>query len=240
MPKLHILAFGAHPDDVELSCSGTLLKHLALGHQVGIIDLTRGELGTRGTSKTRDLETKNATSIMRIRYRENLSLKDGFFKNDEAHQLKITSAIRTYQPDIVLCNALDDRHPDHGRAAHLVSDSCFLSGLLKIKTRDAEGNKQLPWRPRLVLHYIQDRYCTPSFLVDISGYMKVKMEAIRAYKTQFFNPDSKEPGTYISSPVFLNSLENRAAEFGRIIGVDYAEGFTCERIFGVNDLNTLI
>lgn len=238
--KVKILAFGAHPDDVELSCSGTLIKHVAMGDKVAIVDLTYGELGTRGSKESRMQESDRAAGIMQVSFRECLAFKDGFFKNDEEHQKKIIEVIRKYRPDIVLCNAFHDRHPDHGRGSSLVSDSCFLSGLSKITTFDANQTIQPAWRPSAVYHYIQDRYLAPSFLVDISGFMEKKMEAIKAYKTQFYDVDSKEPATYISNPKFLDNITSRAAEFGRIIGVDYAEGFTSERLFGVQNLNVLI
>jgi len=240
MYKTDILAFGAHPDDVELSCSGTLAKHAAAGHRIAIADLTRGELGTRGSVASRDAESKEATRIIGALYRENLNLKDGFFKNDEQHQLAVIRIIRKYQPDIILCNAISDRHPDHGRASALVSECCFLSGLVKIETKDEAGQQQQPWKPRNIYHYIQDRYHTPAFVVDISGFMEHKMNSIQAYKTQFYDPKSNEPATYISSPEFLMSIKNRDAEFGRLTGVAFAEGFTAERIVGVRSLHDLL
>lgn len=237
--QLHILAFGAHPDDVELSCSGTLAKHISLGKKAGIVDLTRGELGTRGTAEIRDKEAEEAGKILGIAVRENLKFKDGFFANDEKHQLEIIKIIRKYQPQIILANALDDRHPDHGRAAKLVADACFLSGLIKVETTD-NGQKQNCWRPKAVYHYIQDRYMKPDFVVDISGFLKQKMDSYLAYKSQFYDDKSKEPSTYISSPEFLNSITMRAAEFGRIIGVQHAEGFCSQRLVGVTNLFELI
>jgi len=233
--KVDILAFGSHPDDVELSCSGTIISHIAAGFRVAVVDLTEGELGTRGSAETRKKESEAASSIMRIHYRENLGFKDGFFMNDEAHQLKVIEMIRKFRPEIVLCNALHDRHPDHGRGSRLVSDSCFLSGLVKIK-----GENQAPWKPRAVYHYIQDRYIQPSFVIDISGFIQQKMDCIKAYSTQFYDPSSKEPETYISSPAFLTSIVSRNAEFGRLIGVEHAEGFTAERLFGVKDMLSII
>jgi bacillithiol biosynthesis deacetylase BshB1 len=239
MDKVYMLAFGSHPDDVELSCSGTIIKHTSAGDRAAVIDLTRGELGTRGTVQTRNEEAQNASRIMNLTARENLDLPDGFFTSSEQNLLAVIGKIRKYKPSIVLCNAMHDRHPDHAKGSSLVSDACFLSGLIKIKTRE-ENQEQEPWRPTAVYHYIQDRYIQPSFLVDITGFIEQKMECIRAYKTQFHNPGSSEPQTYISSPLFLNSIHDRAAEFGRIIGVGYAEGFVSERLFGVNSLKSLI
>jgi bacillithiol biosynthesis deacetylase BshB1 len=238
--KLDILAFGSHPDDVELSCAGTLLKHIASGRKAGIIDLTRGELGTRGSAETRDKEAAESARIMGVAVRENLGFADGFFVNDKSHQLEIIERIRKHQPEIVLANALNDRHPDHGKAARLVADGCFLAGLSKIKSVDDHGIVQQPWRPRLILHYIQDRYIKPDILVDISDFMEKKMECIKAFRSQFYDPDSKEPETYISSKQFLDSLMQRPMELGRIIGVRYAEGFNSERLFGVNNLFDII
>lgn len=237
--KTDILAIGVHPDDVEISAAGTLLVHLALGKTVGIIDLTRGELGTRGTALTRDEEATNAAKILGVHFRENLKMADGFLQNDKAHQLEIIKRIRKYQPEIVLCNAIDDRHPDHGRASKLTSDACFLSGLIKIET-EYEGEIQNAWRPKVVYHYTQDRYIHPDFVVDISGFMDIKEESLRAYKTQFYNADSNEPQTYISSPEFFQSIINRNSEMGRQIGVKYAETFTTERFIGVKNLFDLI
>ena len=237
--KIDILAFGVHPDDVELSCAGTIAKHISLGKKVVIADLTRGELGTRGTAEIRDKEAEDAAKILGVSARENLNFKDGFFSNDEKHQLEIVKLIRKYQPEIILANAIDDRHPDHGRAAKLIDDACFISGLIKVETL-LDGAKQNAWRPKAVYHYIQDRYIKPDFLVDISGFMKQKMDSYLAYKSQLYDKNSKEPATYISSQQFLDSITSRASEFGRIIGVEYAEGFCTHRLAGVKNLFDLI
>lgn len=237
--RLDILAFGAHPDDVELGCSGTIAKEISLGKKVGIIDLTRGELGTRGTAQTRDEEAAEAAKILGVSVRENLNFRDGFFVNDEAHQLEIIKMIRKYQPEIVLCNAITDRHIDHGKGSKLVSDACFLSGLSKIET-ELNGEKQTHFRPKLVYHYIQWKNIEPDFVVDISGFMDVKMESVKAYKTQFYDPNSNEPTTPITSKNFLNSIEYRAMDLGRLVGVEHAEGFTVERYLTVNSLGDLM
>jgi bacillithiol biosynthesis deacetylase BshB1 len=218
--KLDILVMAAHPDDAELSCSGTILKHIAAGKKVGIVDFTRGELGTRGTHEIRLQESADATKILGLHARENLGIRDGFFRNDEKTQLKLIEIIRKYQPDIVLANALVDRHPDHGKGAQLAIDACFLSGLRQIKTGDLSA-----WRPAQVYHYIQDRYLEPDFVVDISAHWDQKEAAIRAFKSQFFDPNSTEPTSYISSPDFLNFIQARAMEMGHKIGVKYGEGF---------------
>lgn len=233
--KLDILAFGAHPDDVELGCGATIVKEIANGKKVGIIDLTRGELGTRGTAETRDAEAKNASKILGVSVRENLKFADGFFVNDKASQLEIIKMIRKYQPEIVLCNAIDDRHIDHAKGSKLVSDACFLSGLIKIGT-NVENKPQKPWRPKQVYHYIQWKNIEPDFVVDVSNYMKTKIEAVLAYKTQFYDAKSKDPETPISSKNFSDSIAYRAGDMGRIIGVDYAEGFTVERYLAVDSL----
>lgn len=237
--KLDILAFGAHPDDVELGCAGTILKEVSLGKKVGIVDLTRGELGTRGTAETRDEEAKMASQILGVSVRENLAMRDGFFVNDEMHQLEVIKMIRKYKPEIVLCNAIDDRHIDHGKGSKLVSDSCFLSGLVKIETL-IEGIKQEAWRPKVVYHYIQWKNLNPDFVVDITGFEDKKVQAILAYKTQFYDPDSTEPATPITSKNFLESLNYRAQDLGRLVGVEYAEGFTAERCLAVNSLADLL
>lgn len=236
--KLDILAFGAHPDDVELTSAGTLLKHKAHGYKVGIADLTQGQLGTRGSAAERLAEAADAARILGLDVRENLGMEDGFFRNDEAHQLKVIEVLRAYRPEIVLCNSVRDRHIDHGRASGLVSDACFLAGLAKIETR-RNGNTQEPWRPKAVYHYIQDRYIEPDLLVDISDFYEKKTEVLMAYKTQFFNPGLSLPETPISSRDFLDFLEGRARDLGRTIGVRYAEGFTVERTPGVEDLMRL-
>jgi len=236
--KLDILAFGAHPDDVELGCSGTIAKEISLGKKVGIIDLTRGELGTRGSVAIRNAESKKATQILGVAVRENLDMRDGFFINDEAHQLKIIEMIRKYQPEIVLCNAIQDRHIDHGKGSKLVSDACFLSGLRKIET-SLNGESQQAWRPKVVYHYIQWENLQPDFVVDISGFIDVKMESILAYSSQFYDPNSKEPESPISSKNFLDSVKYRALDLGRIIGVAHGEGFTVERYLAVNSLSDL-
>jgi N-acetylglucosamine malate deacetylase 1 len=236
--KLDILAFGAHPDDVELGASGTIAKEISLGKKVGIIDLTRGELGTRGTKEIRDAEAKNAAEILGVSIRENLQFRDGFFINDELHQLEIIKMIRKYKPEIVLCNAIDDRHIDHGKGSKLVSDACFLSGLTKIET-EVEGSKQLAWRPKNVYHYIQWKNIEPDFVVDITGFMDKKMSSVLAYSSQFYDSNSKEPVTPITSKNFLDSISYRAQDLGRIVGVDFAEGFTVERYLAVNSLDNL-
>lgn len=238
--KLDVLAFGAHPDDIELGCSGTILKLKAQGYKVGVVDLTKGELGTRGTEKIRSDETAEATKIMALDTRLNLGLADGFFTNDFEHQLKVIQAIRKFQPDIVLCNAIEDRHPDHAKGSQLVSDACFYSGLQKIKSFDHIGETQLAWRPKAIYHYIQFWNIKPDFVVDISEFMDKKITAVKAYSSQFYNPESKEPETIISSKGFLESVEYRAKDLGRIIGVKYAEGFTVERTLGVKNLFDLI
>lgn len=236
--KLDILAFGAHPDDVELGCSGTILKEISLGKSVGIVDLTRGELGTRGSAEIRDQEANAAAKILGVSVRENLNMRDGFFINDEKHQLEIIKMIRKYQPEIVLCNAIDDRHIDHGKGSKLVSDACFLSGLMKIET-DYDGTLQKPWRPKVVYHYIQWKNIEPDFVVDITGFTDTKIEAILAYRSQFYDPDSKEPESPISSKNFLESLNYRSRDLGRLTGVEHAEGFTVERYLAVNSLADL-
>lgn len=237
--KLDILAFGAHPDDVELGCAATIAKEISLGKSVGIIDLTRGELGTRGSAEIRDMEAGNAARILNISVRENLNFRDGFFKNNEKHQLEVIRMIRKYKPEIVLCNAVDDRHIDHAKGSKLVSDSCFLSGLLKIET-SLNGDIQDPWRPKVVYHYIQWKNIAPDFVVDVTGFMDVKMKAILAYDSQFYNPKTNEPETPITSKNFLDSVKYRAQDLGRLIGVEYAEGFTAERYLAVNSLENLI
>ena len=237
--KLDILAFAAHPDDVELSCSGTLIKHIEAGGKAGVVDLTRGELGTRGTAETREVESKRATEIMGIHARENLGMADGFFEVNEKNLMTVVRMIRKYRPEIVLANAIDDRHPDHGRASKLVSDACFLSGLIKVSSH-YDGKEQEAWRPKAVYHYIQDRYIRPDFIVDISTTMEKRMEAIMAFSTQFFDPNSNEPSTAISSIQFIEGSRGRARQFGRLIGAEYGEGFTTERIPGVSNLFQLL
>ena len=236
--KLDILAFGAHPDDVELGCSATIAKEVASGKKVGIIDLTLGELGTRGSVATRLDESKCASEILGITVRENLEMRDGFFANDELHQLKIIEKIRQYQPEIVLCNAINDRHIDHGKGSKLVSDACFLSGLLKIETF-YNGEPQQLWRPKVVYHYIQWQNIEPDFVVDVTDFIEVKQAAVMAYKSQFYDPNSKEPVTPITSQNFLDSIIYRAKDLGRLVGVEYAEGFTTERYLVVNSLADL-
>lgn len=236
--KLDILAFGAHPDDVELSCSGTLAKEVSLGKKVGIIDLTRGELGTRGSVEIRNAESAKASAIMGVSVRENLDLRDGFFINDEVHQLKVIQMIRKYQPEIVLCNAIKDRHIDHGKGSKLVSDACFLSGLVKIET-ELNEEKQQAWRPKMVYHYIQWQTIEPDFVVDISDFIDVKMQSVLAYSSQFYDANSKEPVTPITSKNFLDSIKYRAEDLGRLVGVAFAEGFTTERYLTVNCLTDL-
>ena len=236
--KLDILAFGAHPDDVELGCSATLAKEVSLGKKVGIIDLTRGELGTRGSVAIRNTEAAMAAEILGVQVRENLDMRDGFFVNDESHQLRVIEMIRKYQPEMVLCNAIADRHIDHGKGSQLVSDACFLSGLTKIETHH-NGQKLAAWRPKVVYHYIQWQSIAPDFVVDVSAFMDVKMKAVQAYASQFYDPNSTEPVTPIASKNFLDSIEYRAMDLGRLVGVAFAEGFTVERYLTVNSLTDL-
>jgi len=228
--KLDILVFGAHPDDVELGCGGTVIKEIKAGKKVGVIDLTRGELGTRGTAETRTAETKSASEIMGVTIRENMDFKDGFFKDDEDHKLALIKKIREYQPDIVITNAVSDRHPDHGRGSEITVDSCFLAGLEKIET----GQKI--WRPRAIYHYVQFNYLTPDVVVDISEEMKEKLQAVKAYSTQFFNPESIESETIISSQGFLDSVIYRAQDLGRQANCEYAEGFLAHQMPKVDSL----
>lgn len=237
--KLDILVFGAHPDDVELGCGATIAKEVALGKKVGIVDLTRGELGTRGSADLRDKEASKSAKILGVAIRENLAFDDGFFTNDKKHQLKVIEMIRNYQPEIVLCNAIDDRHIDHPKGSQLVSDACFLSGLLKIKTK-VEGEFQEKWRPKQVYHYIQWKNIEPDFVVDVTGFIDKKLASVLAYSSQFFNPKSKEPQTPISSKNFTDSVIYRAKDLGRLIGVEHAEGFTSERYVAVENLDKLI
>lgn len=238
MIKLDILAFGAHPDDVELGCAGTIALEVSRGKKVGIIDLTQGELGTRGSKELRALEATNAQNILGVTVRENLQLEDGFFQNTPEVQLQIIRMIRKYQPEIVLCNAVRDRHIDHGKGSKLVSDACFLSGLIKIETFE-NGTLQEAWRPKVVYHYIQWENITPDFVVDISDFMKTKMDAVLAYSSQFFQEDSEEPITPIATKNFLESIAYRAKDLGRLTGVAYAEGFTVERVPLVKSLDFL-
>jgi N-acetylglucosamine malate deacetylase 1 len=238
--KLGLLAFGVHPDDVELSCSGTLLTEKNHGKKIGIIDLTRGELGTRGTAETREEEAANSAKILGTDVRENLDMADGFFRNDEENQRKIITVLRKYQPEIILCNAPDDRHPDHGRAAGLVAEAAFLSGLRKIETVDGKIS-QAAWRPKYVFNYIQDQYFEPDFVIDISDVIEKKLEAIKAFKTQFFTGNrDKEPQTYISTPDFLESVINRSKMFGKMIGVKHAEGFLSKKMIGMKSFDAFI
>jgi N-acetylglucosamine malate deacetylase 1 len=237
--KLDILAIGVHPDDVEISAAGTLISHIKAGKRAGILHLTKGEMGTRGSAKQRLKEAETAAGIIGAAMLDNAGMADVFFTNDPSHQLRLIEKIRLYRPEIVLCNALTDRHPDHGRASLLVSDACFYSGLVKIRTK-YRGKAQAAWRPRAVYHYIQDRHMRPDLVVDISPYFDQKMKAVKAYRSQFFDPDSPEPPTYISTKAFIESIHNRNAEMGRIIGVDFAEGFVTERYPGIKNLFDLI
>lgn len=236
--KLDILAFGAHPDDVELGCGGTVAKEVKLGKKIGIIDLTRGELGTRGTVEIRNAESQKAMEILGVAFRENLDMRDGFFCNDEEHQLRVIEKIRKYRPDIVICNAVEDRHIDHGKGSDLVSDACFLSGLWKIVTYE-NGVEQEAWRPKAVYHYMQWKNLEPDFVVDISEEIDIKQAAILAYKSQFYNENSNEPETPITSKNFIESINYRSKDLGRLVGVDYAEGFIVERCLAVSSLSDL-
>lgn len=237
--KVDILAFGAHPDDVEISCSATICKHIALGQKVAVVDLTQGELGTRGSAEERLIEAADSAKILGLTDRVNLGFRDGFFTHDEAHLLELVRMIRKYQPEIVLANAVSDRHPDHGKAGKLIADACFLSGLKKIET-SYDGEVQTHWRPKAVYHYIQDYYLKPDFVVDVTGFEQKKIESIKAFKTQFYDPTSAEPSTPISREDFFDFLLGRMKEYGRPIGVEYAEGFTSSRHIGVNKLDDLL
>ena len=237
--KLDLLAIGAHPDDIELSCAGTIAKEVARGKKVGVLDLTRGELGTRGTADMRDKEAADASKILGLHMRHNLKFKDGFFSNNKKHQLEIIKVIRKYRPEIILCNAVNDRHIDHGKGAQLVSDSCFLSGLRRIETKE-DAVVQEAWRPKHVYHYIQWKNLPPDIAVDITGYMDIKLKSVLAYKSQFFDEDSDEPATPISSDNFLDSITYRARDLGRLIGTEYAEGYNVERYPAVDSIFDLI
>lgn len=240
--KLDILAIGVHPDDVELGCSGTLINEIKRGKKAGILDLTQGELGTRGTIETRYKEAADAARIMGVAIRENLKMRDGFFRNDEEHQLQLIQAIRKYQPEIIIGNILSDRHPDHGRAGHLINDASFLSGLSRIETKDANGNLQEKWRPKYFLQYLQDWYHEPDLLIDITDAFEQRMKAINAYTTQFHTSEKASQGaqTYISTPDFLEAIIARARLLGKRIGVKYAEGFVTDKGIGIRDLDALI
>ena len=237
--KLDVLAVGSHPDDVELGCSGTLINEIKKGRKVGIIDLTQGELGTRGTIETRYQEAADAARIMGISARENLKMRDGFFVNDEAHQLELVKMIRKYQPEIVIGNILEDRHPDHGKGGWLTYDACFLSGLRQVKT-EYEGNEQEKWRPKMLLHYIQDRFYEPDIIIDVTDVWEQRMESIKAYKTQFHDPNSQEPQSYLSSPEFMDAIVSRARLLGKRIGVKYGEGFLSKKSIGLTGLDALV
>ena len=239
MKDIDILVFGAHPDDVELGCSGTILLQISLGYKVGVIDLTRGELGTRGSVDIRNSEAQIASEKMGISFRENLEFKDGFFENNETNRLEIIKKIRYYQPKIILCNAPDDRHPDHGRGANLVFDASFLSGLKKIVT-SYNGVVQKPYRPNVLYHYIQYKDLKPDFIVDISSFMNKKMDIIKSYRSQFYNSESNEQETLISQKNFLEIIINKASDLGRFISADYAEGFVVRRYIGLDDLFKII
>ncbi len=238
--KTDILVFAAHPDDAELGCSGTLAKEIARGKKAVIADLTQGELGTRGSGSLRLEEAAEAATILKLSARENLGFKDGFFQNDSEHQLKIIQVIRKYRPEIVLLNAPEDRHPDHGRASRLCTEACFYSGLRKIITYAEDGAEQEPWRPKNVFHYIQDRYLQPDLVVDVTDYWDIKTASVMAFKSQFFDPESREPSSYISSPEFLDFIRSRGLEFGHQIGTRYGEGFIRSKMLGVDSLFDLL
>jgi N-acetylglucosamine malate deacetylase 1 len=239
MTKLDVLVFAAHPDDAELGCSGTIAALVAQGKKVGVVDFTQGEMGTRGTPEIRLEESAKAAKILQLSARENVGFKDVFFKNDETHQLKLVEMIRKYQPEIVIANAISDRHPDHGKGSSLATQACFMSGLRKIET-SFEGINQSPWRPKVVYHYIQNNFINPDFVVDITPYWQTKIDSIMAFRSQFYDPTSKEPTSFISDPDFIPFIEARAREYGHKIMVKYGEGFTVERIPGVTDLFNLI
>ncbi len=237
--KLDVLAIGSHPDDIELGCAGTLINEVKRGKKVGIIDLTQSELSTRGTIESRATEAADAAAVIGACVRENLKMRDGFFRNDEEHQMLLIQKIRAYQPEIVIGNVLEDRHPDHGRAGWLIYDACFLSGLHQIKTMH-QSKIQEKWRPKMLLHYIQDRFYEPDIIIDVTKVWEQKMLSIKAYKTQFHQPDQQGPQTYISSPEFMESLKARARLLGKRIGVPYGEGFTSKKSIGLNSLDPLI
>ena len=238
--KLDILAIGSHPDDVELGCSGTLINEIRRGKKVGIVDLTQGELGTRGTIETRYREAADSAKIMGITVRENLKMRDGFFRNDEEHQMQLIQIIRKYKPEIVIGNILEDRHPDHGRAGWLIYDACFFSGLRQIKTKGDDGAEQERWRPKMLLQYIQDRFYEPDIIIDVSDVWEQRMEAVKAFRTQFLPDGSNDPQTYISSPEFMEALTARARSLGKRIGVKYGEGFLSKKNIGLKSLDSLI
>ncbi|MDG1658437.1 MAG: bacillithiol biosynthesis deacetylase BshB1 [Crocinitomicaceae bacterium] len=233
--KLDILAFAAHPDDIELSASGTLMKHIAAGKKVGIVDLTQGELGSRGSVELRYEEAAASAEVLGIHTRVNLKMEDGFFEINEANKRLVVEQIRRFQPEIVLANAINDRHPDHGRGSKLVSEACFLAGLRKVETT-WEGENKVAFRPNAVYHYIQDYSIKPDFVVDVTEYYDRKMESISCFKSQFFNPESTEPETPISGKGFTEFVASRMMELGRPIGAKYGEGFTVERFIGVESL----
>ena len=237
--KLDILAFGVHPDDVELGCSGTLLASVAAGKKIGVVDLTKGELGTRGTAETRKDEAAEAAKVLKASVRENLEMSDGFFQNDEVNLKKVIGVIRKYRPEIILSNAVEDRHPDHGRSAKLVEDAAFLSGLIKVETKVGEIVQEA-WRPKYVFHYIQDRFLQPDFIFDITNFIEGKLESVKCYKTQFFNPELDGPQTYISSPEFFETITARAMMLGKRIGVKYAEGYISKKMIGVQSFDAFI
>lgn len=233
--KLDILVLAAHPDDAELGCGGTIAKHVKMGYKVGVVDFTQGELGTRGTIETRRAEAAKAAEILGLSVRENLQLKDGFFANDQTHQIKVIEAIRKYRPEIILANAIRDRHPDHGRGSQLAADACFLAGLAKVETQ-FEGKMQEAWRPKKVYHYIQSQLIMPDLVVNITGHWQAKIDSVLAYQTQFYNPNLNEPETYISKPTFLTFLEARSKELGQSINAEHGEGFTVDATIGVDHL----
>jgi len=237
--KLDILALAAHPDDVELCCGGTIAKHIDAGHRVGVVDFTEGELGTRGTREIRLQEAERATQILGLTVRENLGFSDGFFENNKAHKLRVVQSIRKYQPEVVFINAPNDRHPDHGRAHQLAKEACFMAGLRAIKT-EQDGEEQQAWRPKTVYSYIQGWSIHPDIVVDVSDHWSTKMEAILAFKSQFHDPESSDPETFLSTPEFLQFIEGRGREWGQAIGVKYGEGFNIQRVVGVNDITTLL
>jgi len=240
MKEVEILAIGAHPDDVELGCAGSISLSISQGKTVAIIDLTQGELGTRGTAEMRREEALSAAAVLGVGQRINMQFRDGFFQNDEAHQLALISKIRSFRPQLILCNASHDRHIDHGRANKLVNDACFLSGLEKINTKDSKGNIQDPWKPKLILEYIQWMDIEPHIVVDISSHLEHKLNAVKEYKSQFFDPESKEAETPISSKNFIESVSYRAKNFGRLIGTEAGEGFTSKSLLSTSNLFDLV